>query len=109
MKQLLTLCLILVGLDSQAQYENTLSAEALVWYQVIIIAIMIGSWLVVRKLVLWYYKVDERIELMHENNRLLRKLTEGIADNTPTASVSKLIEEIKNKPTLNEVLAPKKN
>lgn len=42
------------------------------------ILILLGApilfFFVVRVLILWYYKIDERIAQQHETNRLLRKL-----------------------------------
>lgn len=43
--------------------------EAILWFVGCLFVFFIG-----RLLVLWYYKIDERLAQMHETNRLLRKL-----------------------------------
>lgn len=34
----------------------------------------IGIWILIRKLVLWYYKIDEKVNLQKRTNELLEEL-----------------------------------
>ena len=47
---------------------------------IIIIGIVVVLFLILRTVVLWYYKIDERVNLMKENNKLLRTLIREVGD-----------------------------
>ena len=40
----------------------------------IIFILIIVVWLIIRELICWYYKINERIKLQKETNELLEKL-----------------------------------
>lgn len=42
------------------------------------IVALIGVFLLIRELVMWYYKINERIELQKKNNKLLEELIQLI-------------------------------
>ena len=42
------------------------------------IALSILFFLLIRAIIIWYYKIDRRIELLEENNRLLREIIEKL-------------------------------
>lgn len=48
---------------------------------VIYLAVVIGVVLLIREIVMWYWKINRRINLMEENNLLLRRLIEKIENN----------------------------
>ncbi len=41
---------------------------------IISLFIIILFFVLIRSIILWYYKIDKRISLMEENNELLKKL-----------------------------------
>lgn len=45
--------------------------KSLIISLLIVLAVTILVFLIIRVLVLWYYKIDERIKLLEKNNRLL--------------------------------------
>ena len=47
---------------------------------VIFIAVLIGIFLIMREINIWYFKIDKRIQLQEETNRLLKQLVEKSAD-----------------------------
>lgn len=40
----------------------------------VIIAVFVAIFIILRGFILWYYKIDTRIQLLEENNELLKKL-----------------------------------
>lgn len=38
------------------------------------IGVLIAIFLLLRGFILWYYKIDKRIQLLEENNELLKKI-----------------------------------
>jgi hypothetical protein len=46
------------------------------WYFIIAIVFLIISFLTLRELILWYYKINMSIDLQIETNSYLKKLTE---------------------------------
>jgi len=50
---------------------------------VVILAVIAIIFFALRVLILWYYKIDERITQQHETNRLLRKLAGEPEINSP--------------------------
>ena len=44
----------------------------------IIIIVIISIWFLIRELICWYYKINERVKLQKETNELLEKLLSKI-------------------------------
>lgn len=62
--------------------------------KVILVLIVIGVlWYALREIVCWYYKINERIDLQKETNRLLRKMV----------GEPELLEEKKSEPIKKEI------
>ena len=49
----------------------------------VFIAILIGLFLLLREVMCWYYKINKRIQLQEETNRLLKKLIGETISNSP--------------------------
>lgn len=45
---------------------------------IVILLVIIIVWLLIRELVLWYFKINKRVELQEEQNRLLRKIIDKL-------------------------------
>lgn len=43
-------------------------------YWIAIVALIFAVLFIIRSVILWYFKIDERTELMKETNRLLKEL-----------------------------------
>lgn len=53
--------------------------EAIVWIILWVIVVVV-LWLLLRELVCWYYKINERITLQKETNELLKKLLQKMSE-----------------------------
>ncbi len=53
--------------------------EAIVWIILWVIVVVV-LWLLLRELVCWYYKINERISLQKETNELLKKLLQKMSE-----------------------------
>lgn len=58
----------------------------------IIIGVLVVLFLVLRELVCWYYKVNERIELQKDSNTILRKILSELKDVTESLEKNKAQE-----------------
>jgi hypothetical protein len=41
---------------------------------ILIIGILIGIWILIRQIALWYYRINDRVELQKRTNELLEEL-----------------------------------
>ncbi len=55
--------------------------DVFVW--VFVIAIALGILYVIRELICWYYKINDRILLQQETNRLLKEILNNQTPKTP--------------------------
>ncbi len=53
--------------------------EAMGWIILWVIVVVV-LWLLLRELVCWYYKINERITLQKETNELLKKLLQKMSE-----------------------------
>lgn len=53
--------------------------EAISWIILWVIVVVV-LWLLLRELVCWYYKINERITLQKETNELLKKLLQKMSE-----------------------------
>lgn len=53
--------------------------EAMGWIILWVIVVVV-LWLLLRELVCWYYKINERISLQKETNELLKKLLQKMSE-----------------------------
>lgn len=61
------MCILMLRISIEEHLENGL-------IYIIALAVIIGLILVIRRLILWYYKIDVRIENQNEIIRQLKKL-----------------------------------
>ena len=55
---------------------NNLSDQDLLLFILVISLIIIFIFLLIREILMWYWKINKRIELFVENNKLLKDLIE---------------------------------
>jgi hypothetical protein len=58
-------------------------------YVVILLAVVFGVFVILRGIMLWYYKIDERILLLRRNNQLLEQLVKYFTGNQVPKSPEK--------------------
>jgi ABC-type uncharacterized transport system permease subunit len=46
----------------------------LIFVLIFIIGILIGIWILIRQIALWYYRINDRVELQKRTNELLEEL-----------------------------------
>lgn len=59
----------------------------------VIVVVLLLLFLILREVMCWYWKVNERILLQKETNRLLRKLIDNNESNPKTESTSSVNKE----------------
>jgi hypothetical protein len=50
-------------------------------YIIILLAFVFGAFVVLRGIMLWYYKINERIMILRRNNQLLEQLVKHFTGN----------------------------
>jgi hypothetical protein len=72
------------------------------------VALLLVIFLIIRVVVLWYYRIDERVNLMKENNRLLRELVEMQAQKkkeSDSGSTGSSVTDLNNPQELEKLLS----
>lgn len=74
------------------------------WQLLFLLAILIAVFFVFRELVLWYYKINERVELLKQNNALLSEIRDLLK---PAEKLS--ATDVNNPKTMDELEQKLKN
>lgn len=48
-----------------------------------LLAVLVVIFLLIREVILWYYKINERVELLKQNNGLLTEIRDILKQDTP--------------------------
>lgn len=58
-------------------YESIEPKDAVI-FSFLFLLVSILFFLIIREIVMWYYKINKRVEIMRETNKLLRELIEEV-------------------------------
>ena len=58
-------------------YESIEPKDAVI-FSFLLLLVSILFFLIIREIVMWYYKINKRVEIMRETNILLRELIEEV-------------------------------
>ena len=66
-------------------YESIEPKDALI-FAFLTLIIFILFFLIIREIVMWYYKINKRVEIMRETNKLLRELIGEVKKNNSNSN-----------------------